>query len=92
MSKKILLEHAHVAGIETLAVYQKMGGYESVRKALKSMSPDAVVEEVKKKWIARTRWSWISYGYEMEFFGEARGSAEISTLQCGRKRTWDLQG
>jgi len=48
MGKKILLEHVAVPGIHTLEVYRKMGGYESVRKALKEMTPDAVVEEVKK--------------------------------------------
>lgn len=48
MGKKILLEHVAVPGINTLEVYRKMGGYESVRKALKEMTPDGVVEEVKK--------------------------------------------
>jgi len=48
MSKKILLQHINTQGIETLEVYRKMGGYASVEKALKSMTPDAVTEEVKK--------------------------------------------
>ena len=47
MGKKILLEHINVPGINTLEVYRKMGGYESVRKAVNEMTPDAVVEEVK---------------------------------------------
>src|SRR5438094_8263987 len=48
MSRKLLLEHDHVAGINTYDVYRQMGGYASVEKALKTMSPDAVTEEVKK--------------------------------------------
>lgn len=48
MGRKILLEHLQVPGIETLEVYKKMGGYRSVEKAVKSMTPDEVVEEVKK--------------------------------------------
>ena len=48
MGKKILLEHINVPGINTLEVYRKMGGYESVRKAVNEMTPDAIVEEVKK--------------------------------------------
>ena len=47
MGRKILLEHANVPGIKTYEVYRKMGGYTSVEKALKSMTPDEVVEEVK---------------------------------------------
>lgn len=48
MGRKLLLEHINVPGIETLEVYRQQGGYRAVEKALKSMSPDDVVEEVKK--------------------------------------------
>ena len=48
MSGKILLEHIDVPGINTFDTYRKMGGYRSVEKALKTMSPENVVEEVKK--------------------------------------------
>ena len=47
MGRKLLLEKAHVEGIRTYEVYRREGGYRSVEKALKSMSPDAIVEEVK---------------------------------------------
>ncbi|MEY4351336.1 MAG: oxidoreductase (quinone) subunit, partial [Bacteroidota bacterium] len=46
MAKKLLLEHADVPGIASYEVYRKHGGYASVEKALKTMSPDEVVEEV----------------------------------------------
>src|SRR6187549_450925 len=48
MGKKILLEHVSVPGIETFDVYRSKGGYASVEKALKTMTPDEVTEEVKK--------------------------------------------
>ena len=48
MGRKLLLEHAQVEGIHTYEVYRKHGGYRSVEKALKTMTPDEVVEEVKK--------------------------------------------
>jgi NADH-quinone oxidoreductase subunit F len=47
MGRKLLFEHLHVPGIETFEVYRKHGGYRSVEKALKSMTPDEVMEEVK---------------------------------------------
>ena len=47
MGRKLLLEHAHVEGIHTYEVYRKNGGYRSVEKALKSMTPESVLEEVK---------------------------------------------
>lgn len=43
----VLLRNRGVEGSTTLAVYEKRGGYQAVRKALK-MTPDEVVEEVKK--------------------------------------------
>jgi NADH-quinone oxidoreductase subunit F len=48
MAKKILLEHINIPGIETFDVYRRQGGYASVEKALKTMTPDQVTEEVKK--------------------------------------------
>jgi len=47
MARKLLLEHIHVPDIQTFDVYRKKGGYASVEKALKTMTPDAVMEEVK---------------------------------------------
>src|SRR3954470_11957855 len=48
MSKKLLIHNDKVPGIETFDVYRKNGGYASVEKAVKTMTPDAVTEEVKK--------------------------------------------
>ena len=47
MAKKLLLHNEHIPGINTLDVYRKNGGYASVEKALKTMTPDEVTEEVK---------------------------------------------
>ena len=47
MARKILLEHIDVPGINTYDVYRSKGGYASVEKALKTMNPQDVVEEVK---------------------------------------------
>jgi NADH-quinone oxidoreductase subunit F len=48
MGKKLLLKDIDVPGIRTFDVYRKQGGYASVEKALKGMTPDEVMEEVKK--------------------------------------------
>ncbi|MFZ6012958.1 MAG: NADH-quinone oxidoreductase subunit F, partial [Bacteroidota bacterium] len=47
-SNQLLLKHIDVPGIKSFDVYRKQGGYASVEKALKTMTPEAVVEEVKK--------------------------------------------
>ncbi len=47
-SIKLLLEHAHIENIRTYEVYKSKGGYKSVEKALQSLTPDEVTEEVKK--------------------------------------------
>jgi NADH-quinone oxidoreductase subunit F len=48
MGRKILLANEHIPGIETLKVYRDNGGYKTAEKALKSMLPSEIVEEVKK--------------------------------------------
>lgn len=47
MGKKFLLEHVNVPGIASYEVYRKHGGYNSVEKALKLMTRDQLIEEVK---------------------------------------------
>ena len=48
MSQKILLDKINIPGIKTYEVYRANGGYASVEKALKTLTPDEVVEEVKE--------------------------------------------
>jgi NADH-quinone oxidoreductase subunit F len=48
MDRQILLEHIAVPGIETFDVYKSTGGYNAVKKALKDLSPETVMDEVKK--------------------------------------------
>jgi NADH-quinone oxidoreductase subunit F len=48
MGIKILTEHIQKPELHKFEVYRKTGGYTAVEKALKSMSPDGVMEEVKK--------------------------------------------
>ena len=68
MSKKILLDKIDVPGIKTYDVYRQNGGYASVEKALKTLTPDEVTEEVKISGIrgrggagfpAGMKWSFI---------------------------------
>ena len=47
MGRKLLTEHSNVPGIETIDVWMSKGGYKTVEKALKTMTPDEVVEQVK---------------------------------------------
>lgn len=48
MGIKILTEHINNPDLHKLETYRKLGGYRSVEKAVKTMTPDEVVEEVKK--------------------------------------------
>ena len=48
MARKLLIDKAHIPGIETFEVYRREGGYLAAEKALKTMTPDEVTEEVKK--------------------------------------------
>jgi len=48
VDEKVLTRHFGVEGLFRIEVYRGLGGYEAVEKALKEMSPSAVLEEVKK--------------------------------------------
>lgn len=73
MGKKLLLEHLNVPGIETLEVYRKTGGYASVEKALKTMTSDAIVEEVKKSGLRGRGGAGFPTGMKWSFLAKPEG-------------------
>ncbi|HET8962573.1 MAG TPA: NADH-quinone oxidoreductase subunit NuoF [Chitinophagales bacterium] len=73
MGKKLLIQHANVPGIETLEVYRRQGGYASVEKALKSMTPNDVVEEVKKSGLRGRGGAGFPTGMKWSFLAKPEG-------------------
>jgi NADH-quinone oxidoreductase subunit F len=64
MGRKILLEHAEVPGIDDIETYLKYGGYRSLEKALKTMTPDDITEEVKKSGLRGRGGAGFSTGFK----------------------------
>ncbi len=73
MGKKILLEHIGVPGINTYDVYRSKGGYASVEKALKTMKPEEVVEEVKKSGLRGRGGAGFPTGMKWSFLAKPEG-------------------
>ncbi len=73
MARKILLEHINVPEINTYDVYRKHGGYNSVEKALKTMTPDAIVEEVKKSGLRGRGGAGFPTGMKWSFLAKPEG-------------------
>ncbi|MBG9376595.1 NADH-quinone oxidoreductase subunit NuoF [Panacibacter sp. DH6] len=73
MSVKLLLEKAHVDGIRSYDVYRREGGYRSVEKALKTMSPEAIVEEVKKSGLRGRGGAGFPTGMKWSFIAKPEG-------------------
>lgn len=72
MSKKLLLEKAHIEGIRHFDVYRKEGGYSAVEKALK-MDPGAIVEEVKKSGLRGRGGAGFPSGMKWSFLAKPEG-------------------
>ena len=73
MAKKLLLEHAQVPGIHTYEVYHKHGGYRAAEKALKGMSADEVLEEVKKSGLRGRGGAGFPTGMKWSFLAKPEG-------------------
>ena len=73
MGKKLLLEKVHVAGIETYEVYRREGGYKSVEKALKAMTPEQIVEEVKTSGLRGRGGAGFPTGMKWSFLAKPEG-------------------
>src|SRR5215218_4355265 len=73
MSRKLLLDKVHVDGIRNYDAYRKNGGYASVEKALKTMTPDSVVEEVKKSGLRGRGGAGFPTGMKWSFIDKKSG-------------------
>ncbi len=73
MARKLLLEKAGVEGIRTYEVYRREGGYKSLEKALKEMSPDQVTDEVKKSGLRGRGGAGFPAGMKWSFIAKPEG-------------------
>lgn len=72
-SRKLLLEHLDVPGIQGIETYVKQGGYATLEKALKKMSPEEVVEEVKKSGLRGRGGAGFPTGLKWSFLAKPEG-------------------
>src|SRR5574343_439235 len=73
MGRKLLLEHINVPVIQGYDVYRSKGGYASVEKALKTMKPEDVVEEVKKSGLRGRGGAGFPTGMKWSFLAKPEG-------------------
>jgi len=73
MGRKLLLEKAGVEGIRTYDVYRREGGYQSVEKVLKQMTPDQVTDEVKKSGLRGRGGAGFPAGMKWSFIAKPEG-------------------
>ena len=74
MTKKLLLDKAHIEGIKSFDVYRREGGYKSVEKAFK-MQPNDIVDEVKKSGLRGRGGAGFPTGMKWSFLAKPEGSA-----------------
>ncbi|HRF18407.1 MAG TPA: NADH-quinone oxidoreductase subunit F, partial [Chitinophagaceae bacterium] len=73
MGRKLLLDKANIEGIRYYDVYRREGGYRSVEKALKSMTPDQVTDEVKKSGLRGRGGAGFPTGMKWSFLAKPEG-------------------
>ena len=73
MGKQILLDKINVPGIKSYEVYRREGGYASVEKALKTMTPDEVVNQVKDSQLKGRGGAGFPMGMKWSFIDKKSG-------------------
>jgi NADH-quinone oxidoreductase subunit F len=73
MARKLLLDKVDIPGIRTYDVYRREGGYKSVEKAIKEMSPDQVTDEVKKSGLRGRGGAGFPAGMKWSFIAKPEG-------------------
>ena len=72
MSRKLLIDKVNIDGIRFYDAYRKNGGYASVEKAFK-MTPEAIVEEVKKSGLRGRGGAGFPTGMKWSFLAKPEG-------------------
>ncbi|MDP4218230.1 MAG: NADH-quinone oxidoreductase subunit F, partial [Bacteroidota bacterium] len=73
MGRQLLLEKIKVEGIRGYETYRREGGYRSVEKALKTMTPDQVTDEVKKSGLRGRGGAGFPTGMKWSFLAKPEG-------------------
>src|SRR5882757_6767777 len=73
MARKLLLDKVDIPGIRTYDVYRREGGYKSVEKAIKEMTPDQVTDEVKKSGLRGRGGAGFPAGMKWSFIAKPEG-------------------
>ncbi len=73
MGQKLLLDTIHIENIQSYEGYSKNGGYEAAAKAFKKMSPDDVLEEVKKSGLRGRGGAGFPTGMKWSFIAKPEG-------------------
>ena len=73
MARKLLLDKINIEHIRLYDVYRQRGGYTAVEKALKSMSPDQVTEEVKRSGLRGRGGAGFPTGMKWGFLAKPEG-------------------
>jgi NADH-quinone oxidoreductase subunit F len=73
VARKLLLEKIGIEGIRSYDVYRREGGYRSVEKVFKSMTPDAVTDEVKKSGLRGRGGAGFPTGMKWSFIAKPEG-------------------
>jgi NADH-quinone oxidoreductase subunit F len=75
MKSAILTENIQIPGIISFDIYRKNGGYRSIEKALKTMTPEEVTEEVKKSGLRGRGGAGFPAGLKWSFIDKTPGLA-----------------
>jgi len=73
MGRKLLLANDHIEGIRNLDVYRKHGGYATLEKALKTMTSEQIVEEVKASGLRGRGGAGFPAGMKWGFIAKPEG-------------------
>jgi NADH-quinone oxidoreductase subunit F len=73
MGRKLLIDKVGIEGIRYYDAYRKNGGYRSVEKALKTMTPDQVTDEVKKSGLRGRGGAGFPTGMKWGFLAKPAG-------------------
>lgn len=79
---KILTQFIHDPGQTDIAVYEKNGGYQALRKAIPQIAPDTVLEQVKESGLRGRGGAGFQTGLKWSFLPKTPGLERYLVCNC----------
>ena len=82
MTQRVLTKNIHHPNLHEIGVYESLGGYRALRKAVEDLSPEDIIETVKRSGLRGRGGAGFPTGVKWGFVPQKQRQADLPLCQC----------